>query len=264
MSAELQQWGGLLKLGILIGGLMLLAIAQARWPRRPMAFDGQRWLRHLGLISVSTLLLRLLAPLAALVIVGTQHWGLLKQLPPMPVALEVLLSVLLLDLAIYFQHRAFHHFPYLWRAHAVHHSDTAFDVTLGIRFHPLEILPSYLFKVLVALLLGVSATALLIYEAVLLAFSLFSHANLKIPEAVERWLRKLVVTPDWHRVHHSTDHIESNHNFGNFLSIWDRLFGTAQEQPQAGHTDMQLGLLEHRSTDDQRVLALLTQPFRPD
>src|SRR5690606_26109801 len=129
---------------------------------------------------------------------------------------------------------AFHHFPWLWRTHAVHHSDTHFDVSSGIRFHPLEILPSFFFKLLLAITLGLSPLALLIYEALLLGCSLFSHANLHIPAPWERWLRRVIITPDWHRIHHSTDVVESNCNFGNFLSLWDRIFNTAREQPAAG------------------------------
>jgi sterol desaturase/sphingolipid hydroxylase (fatty acid hydroxylase superfamily) len=171
-------------------------------------------------------------------------------------------SVLLLDLVIYFQHRAFHAVPLFWRLHRMHHADVDLDATTGVRFHPLEALTSALIKMIAVALIGAPLLAVIVFELILSTTSLFNHGNVNIPRAVDRRLRWLLVTPDMHRVHHSVDPAELNRNFGFNLPWWDRLFGTYLDQPKAGHQAMQIGLERFRSAADQRLPRLLVQPFR--
>jgi sterol desaturase/sphingolipid hydroxylase (fatty acid hydroxylase superfamily) len=178
--------------------------------------------------------------------------------------LAILLSMLALDLAIYLQHLMFHAVPLFWRAHRVHHADLDFDVTTGIRFHPFEIGLSLLIKFAVILVLGVPAVAVLAFEVLLNASSMFSHGNVRVPAAIDRYLRWLVVTPDMHRVHHSIDPRETNSNFGFNLAWWDRLFGTYRAQPQAGHEAMTIGIAQFRSPRDLKFDRMLLQPFRTE
>lgn len=175
---------------------------------------------------------------------------------------EVSLAVAVLDLAIYLQHRLFHHLPLLWRLHRVHHADLDVDVSTGARFHPVEILLSLAIKFLVIVALGASPLAVLLFEIGLNASSMFNHSNVSLPSAVERLLRCLVVTPDMHRVHHSIVRHETDSNFGFNFPWWDRLFGTYRPQPEAGHEKMTLGLEQFRDPKEQHIGRLITQPFR--
>ncbi|MEO8461400.1 MAG: sterol desaturase family protein [Dokdonella sp.] len=254
-----------MKGSVFVALIVALFVFEAIHPRRSAAFDWKHRLRNLGLIAVSTIALRLIYPIGAIGFAATWNRGLfhsdLWQSLSVPAWVTTFATIMVLDFAIYWQHRAFHAWPWFWRAHRVHHTDILFDTTLGVRFHPFEILPSYAWKLLIIALLGAASTAVAIYEATLLAFSLFSHANISIPSAFDRALRKIVITPDWHRVHHSVHRDETNSNFGNFLSIWDRSFGTAKESPRDGHLKMHLGLEDFRSPSAQRLLALLWQPL---
>ncbi len=253
-----------LRLGVFLGLFAVLALAQWRWPLRGVEGAPARFSRHLLIAALGTLLVRLAAPVAA-VAAGALAWqhgvGLLPALDA-PIWLAIPLSILLLDLAIYWQHRVFHHVPLLWRLHRMHHADTAFEVSTAIRFHPLEILLSMWIKVAVVLLLGAPAVAVLLFEILLNATALFSHADLRLPEALDRRLRWLLVTPDMHRVHHSVQRHETNSNYGFCLSIWDRLFGSYRERPRAEQREMPIGLEYFREEADTRVPALLVQPFR--
>ena len=261
MSLLPQNPADLLKAGVFIVLLVGLLLLEAAWPRRPRVGRVARQSRNVAMIAVSTLLLRVIAPGGAAAFAAASSWGAFHRVD-WPLAVEFALSVALLDLAIYWQHRWFHSLPWLWRAHRVHHSDTGFDVSLGVRFHPLEILPSFAFKFAVIMALGPAPAVVVGYEALLLGFSLWTHANLALPIRADRILRWLVVTPDWHRVHHAVHHDESNANFGNVLSVWDRVLGTAREQPRDGHEAMRIGLPDFRGARDQRLPALLLQPFR--
>jgi sterol desaturase/sphingolipid hydroxylase (fatty acid hydroxylase superfamily) len=172
------------------------------------------------------------------------------------------LAVVLLDLAIYAQHVVFHHVPALWRLHRMHHADTEFDATTGLRFHPLEILLSLGIKIAVVVALGAPAVAVLAFEILLNASSVFSHGNIALPRAVDAPLRGVLVTPDMHRVHHSVVRAETDSNYGFCLSWWDRLFGTYREAPEAGRDGVTIGLPAFRDPGEQRLDRLLTQPFR--
>ena len=175
-----------------------------------------------------------------------------------------MLSVLALDLAIYLQHLMFHAVPLFWRLHRVHHADLDFDVTTGARFHPVEIVLSMLIKFAVILALGPPALAVLLFEVLLNATSMFNHGNVRLPARVDRVLRWLVVTPDMHRVHHSVDPRETNSNFGFNVPWWDRLFGTYRAQPQAGHDAMTIGIEQFRVPRELWLDRMLLQPFRAD
>jgi sterol desaturase/sphingolipid hydroxylase (fatty acid hydroxylase superfamily) len=212
---------------------------------------------------INTAMLRLAFPILATgwaVWCSTNGVGVLNlwALPSVP---AILVGVLCLDLALYWQHRFFHQTPSLWRLHRVHHSDLAFDVTLGVRFHPLEIALSMAIKLGVIALAGAPAVAVLIFEILLSAGSLFTHADVDLPQDVERRLRWLVITPDMHRVHHSVYREETDSNYGFHLSVWDHIFGSYRASPRDGHLAMSIGLPVYRSIEEQRLLALLTNPF---
>lgn len=265
MSAEwLIAHEGPLRLGIFLSVLVALKLAELRWPRRGDGAWAPRQLVNLALLLLSNALLRLTVPVLAVgFALGWQARGIgLLPMLGVPDAAAVLLAVVLMDLAIYWQHRAFHRVPLFWRLHRVHHSDLAFDASLALRFHPLEMALSMVWKLAVIAVLGAPALAVLIFEILLSAFALFSHADLRLPPALDARLRWLVVTPDVHRVHHAVDRAEHDRNYGFCLSVWDRLFGSWQEQPRQGHVAMRIGLADFRAPAAQRIGALLLQPFR--
>lgn len=170
--------------------------------------------------------------------------------------------MVVLDAAIYAQHAAFHHIPLLWRLHRMHHADLELDLTTGGRFHPLEIVLSMLIKLAVIAALGAHPVGVLVFEVLLNATSMFNHANVRMPLALDRVLRWLVVTPDMHRVHHSIERRETDSNFGFNLPWWDRLFRTYRAQPAAGHEGMTIGIAAFRSEEELRLLRMLAQPWR--
>lgn len=253
---------------IRLGSFLLVFAAMAIWevlaPRRPRAFARrERWPHNVGLLLVDTIVLRLVVPGAAIAVALTAErhgWGLLAG-AEWPAWLAILLSVALLDLAIYFQHVTFHAVPTLWRLHRVHHTDVDFDVTTGTRFHPIEILISTAFKCGAVAAIGAPALGVLAFEVVLNATAVFNHANARIPARHDRWMRWLIVTPDMHRVHHSAQYNETNSNFGFNLPWWDRLFGTYRAQPAAPHETMVIGVDAFRAQRDLSLDRLLVQPL---
>ena len=257
----------LIRLGAFAGILALTAGLEAWFPRRRrVAGRWLRWPNNLGLVAVNTILLRLVFPTAAVgvaLVAERQGVGLLPWLGlPGPVA--VVAAVVVLDLAIYLQHVLFHAVPALWRLHRMHHADLDFDVTTGLRFHPVEILLSMLIKLAVIVALGAPAVAVLLFEVLLNATSMFNHANLRLPAWVDRPLRLVLVTPDMHRVHHSVVPRETNSNFGFSLAVWDRVFGTYRDQPAAGHDAMSIGICQFREPRELWLDRMLTQPIRDD
>jgi sterol desaturase/sphingolipid hydroxylase (fatty acid hydroxylase superfamily) len=199
----------------------------------------------------------------AALLAQSHGWGVFRALV-VPVWLAVITSVILLDLAIYLQHALFHAVPVLWRLHRMHHADLEIDVTTGVRFHPLEILLSMAIKLGVVAALGAPAVAVLIFEVLLNATSMFNHGNVGLPQRLDRVLRWLVVTPDMHRVHHSVVPRETNSNFGFNLPWWDRLCGTYRAQPAAGHQAMTIGIEQFRDPGELRLDRMLLQPLRDD
>lgn len=254
---------GLLRLAAFLGTGLCLAAWEALAPRldRP-ALRGLRWPGNLGLVLVSTGLIRLVVPVlpVALAALAAQRgWGLLNALA-LPVWLAAPLAVLLLDLAIYWQHVASHRVRWFWRLHRVHHADTVLDLTTAVRFHPLEMLLSLGWKLALVLALGPPAQAVLAFEILLNALPMFNHANIRLP--ADGLLRLLLVTPDMHRVHHSTDLREANTNFGFCFPWWDRVFGSYQAQPGRGHEGMAIGLAIFRDRSWAGLWGLLRMPFR--
>ena len=254
-----------IRISIFTAVLVLFASLEALFPRRkPLWSRIRRWPGNLGVSVISQIFAKLLVPVSGVVLaqrLADSGKGLFNVLD-LPLWLEFIAAVLVLDLLIYVQHRVFHRVPLFWRLHRMHHADTDFDVTTAIRFHPLEIWLSALIKLAAVFLLGPSALAVLVFEVILNATAMFNHSNLKLPAAADRLLRLLVVTPDMHRVHHSIIPRETHSNFGFNFPWWDRLFGTYREQPEAGHSKMTIGLPILRSVDELRLYRLLMQPFR--
>ncbi len=257
----------LIRLGAFGGVFTVMAIWELVGPRRRQAIGrGLRWPGNLGVVVIDTLLVRLVFPATAVglaLVAEEQGWGLLNEIG-LPVWLAVVASVVVLDLAIYFQHVLFHAVPALWRLHRMHHADLEFDVTTGLRFHPIEILLSMVIKLAVVAALGAPAVAVLIFEVLLNATSMFNHSNVRLPLGLDRTLRWFVVTPDMHRVHHSILLRETNSNFGFNLPWWDRLFGTYRAQPAAGHEGMTIGIEQFRDPRELGLDRMLLQPFRGD
>jgi sterol desaturase/sphingolipid hydroxylase (fatty acid hydroxylase superfamily) len=227
-----------------VGVLGLISSWELLSPRRKLSQKKiSRWLSNLGLVSLNTVLVRIVLPMSA---VGFAHsaqensWGLFNNIQ-IPLPWAVVASLLLLDLAIYLQHVSFHVIPLFWRFHKMHHADMDIDVTTGVRFHPMEILLSMGIKLAVIALLGIPVLAVLIFEVVLNAMSMFTHGNVYILEKCDRYLRWIFVTPDMHRIHHSIYVEETNSNFGFHVSLWDRLFRTYKEQPKDGQINMVIG-----------------------
>jgi sterol desaturase/sphingolipid hydroxylase (fatty acid hydroxylase superfamily) len=255
----------LIRLSAFIASFTLLVFAERLAPRRRRTFAlRQRWAGNLGLMAADTIVLRTVPAITAVGVAALAHakgWGLLGAIVSLPTWLDVVVSVIVLDLAIYFQHRLFHAVPALWRLHRVHHTDPELDVTTGVRFHPVEMLLSLGFKAVMIAGLGPPVAAVLLFEVLLNAGSLFSHANLRLPAPVDGLLRALLVTPDMHRVHHSSDPVETDSNFGFTLSWWDRLFGTYRAQPRAGHDAMTIGVEGFAAPAVLGLHRLLIQPL---
>lgn len=245
--------------------LILCGIWEWVTPRKTLTQSkAYRWLNNLGLIAFNSVCLSLLMPIMAFeAAMRANDSGIgFFHLVNLPFTVELIASVLLLDCAIYAQHVLFHRIPWLWRLHRMHHADQDIDVTTGTRFHPIEILLSMGIKVAIVYALGISPIAIVVFEIILNASAMFNHSNAKLPLKLDAFLRRLIVTPDMHRVHHSIIARETHSNFGFFLSIWDRAFGTYIDQPELGHDKVVIGLPIFRETKEQRLDKMLTQPFR--
>jgi sterol desaturase/sphingolipid hydroxylase (fatty acid hydroxylase superfamily) len=242
-----------------------MAIWEVVAPRRELRIPKRdRWVSNLSLVVLNTLILRLLFPGAALgaaVVAEERGWGLLQRMD-FPSAIAITAGVIALDLAVYLQHLVFHAAPTLWRLHLVHHADLDFDVTTGLRFHPVEMVLSMVLKFSVVAALGPPALAVLVFELLLNASAMFNHGNVRIAGLVDRLLRCVLVTPDMHRVHHSALRQETNSNFGFCLSWWDRLFGTYRAEPTAGHEGMTVGVAHLQALRRQTLGTLLVLPLR--
>ncbi len=254
-----------LRMTFTFGVLGLMALWETLSPRRkPLLSKPLRWLNNLSLVLLNNLMVRALFPTAAVGVAAFAHsrgWGLFN-LYNLPFPWIILVSILTLDLVIYLQHVMFHAVPALWRLHRVHHADPDFDVTTGLRFHPLEILLSLGIKAAAIIVLGAPIVAVIVFEILLNATAMFNHGNVRLPKRLDQLLRLLVVTPDMHRVHHSVEDDEANSNFGFNLPWWDRLLGTYRDSPRAGHTAMTIGI--HKLRDSRQVTwlpGMLMIPF---
>jgi sterol desaturase/sphingolipid hydroxylase (fatty acid hydroxylase superfamily) len=254
-----------MRLGVFVAVLILMMIWESYAPRRQLRYSRwQRWPINIGMSAITAILLRFsiggVAYFSALLAVEMQ-FGLLNMMT-LPSWLSIALALILFDLAVYGQHLLLHRWPLLWRLHKVHHTDLDFDVTTAVRFHPVEIILSLIYKVVVISLLGAPPLAVLIFELVLSTSALFNHSNIAIPIAWDRRLRWLFVTPDMHRIHHSTQQGETDSNFGFSISLWDRLFKTYTIDPALGHRGMNIGLSEYRYSPKVTLKKLLLMPFK--
>lgn len=254
-----------LRLAAFLGVLVAMMLWEVAAPRRRREIPRViRWTNNLALVVLDTAILRLTFPILAVGLAAMAEergWGFFNVVDA-PAWIAVLVSMLALDLAIYLQHVMFHAVPGLWRLHRMHHADLDFDATTGLRFHPVEILVSMGIKLAVVAALGPPAVAVLLFEVLLNATALFNHANIELPGRVDRVLRLIVVTPDMHRVHHSSDPAETNSNYGFNLPWWDRLLGTYRAQPARGHQGMEIGIEQFRTRRDLWLDRMLVQPLR--
>lgn len=253
-----------IRLSIFIGVLLFISGLEAIFPKKARTqLRKNRWITHIGLSIIDTVAVRLLGPIVALAVAG---WAIannvgLFNLTDWPTWSEIALAFILLDFGIYLQHIATHKIPILWRIHKVHHSDLDLDASSALRFHPIEIMLSMIYKCGLVLLIGPAVIAVLIFEICLNASAIFNHANLALPNWCDRFLRLFIVTPDMHRVHHSVVPNETDRNFGFNFSIWDRFFRTYRAQPEAGHDKMTIGLSEHQTSEPTGLIWSLKLPF---
>jgi sterol desaturase/sphingolipid hydroxylase (fatty acid hydroxylase superfamily) len=263
------------RLGAFLAVFAVMALLERARPKRPLVLPRlMRWRTNLAIVVIDSLAVRLMAALpailgvvsvplvavAAAVLAGNWGWGLLNNVS-WPAWLEVIVALLVLDFAIWFQHLASHKVPLLWRLHRVHHADRDIDVTTALRFHPVEIALSMLYKVAWVLVLGPSVLAVILFEIILCGCAMFNHANLDLPRWLDRALRALVVMPDMHNVHHSVRRAERDSNYGFNLSIWDRLFRTYTAQSADGHQGMTIGLTPYQTEGPAPLGWSLWLPF---
>jgi sterol desaturase/sphingolipid hydroxylase (fatty acid hydroxylase superfamily) len=257
----------IIRLSAFAGVFSIMALWEVIGPRRKQIIGrSRRWPGNLGVVAVDTLLVRILFPTTAVGLAffaAERGFGLFNMIA-LPTWVAVVGSVVVLDLAIYLQHILFHAVPALWRLHRMHHADLEFDVSTGLRFHPIEILLSMLIKFTVVAVLGAPALAILVFEMLLNATSIFNHSNVRVSLTIDRVLRWFVVTPDMHRVHHSILSRETNSNFGFNLPCWDYMFGTYRAQPTAGHEAMTIGIDQFRDSRELGLDRMIIQPFRGD
>jgi len=254
----------LIRLGVFFGILVVMFLWELIAPRRPLTTSKiTRWFSNLGLVLIESIVVRLVFPTALAgitLLVQQRGWGLFNQ-SELPYLLKIIFSVLILDFVIYLQHIMFHSVPLFWRLHMVHHTDMDIDVTTGVRFHPVEIILSLGIKMIVVILIGAPLAAVLIFEIILNGTSMFNHGNVRYSQNIDSILRLLVVTPEMHRVHHSTIRWETNSNLGFNFPWWDRLFGTYRGQPAKGHLEMTIGLEPYKEPKKLTLPWLIVLPF---
>lgn len=259
------QYETAIRLSVFLGLFTALALAEYARPRRPSKRSG-RWVINWAFVILDSIALRVMAIAIPLLAVGAaidasnRGIGLLNH-TNFPAWFEVALAIIVLDFMIWLQHLITHKVPILWRFHQVHHADPEMDVTTAIRFHPVEIVLSAGFKIVLVYVLGPSAVAVVLFEVLLNGTAMFNHANLRLPLPLDRLVRRILVTPDMHRVHHSVYREETDSNYGFSLSVWDRIFGTYIAQPRDGHSEMRIGLLGKHAQPKGLVHALM-MPFR--
>jgi sterol desaturase/sphingolipid hydroxylase (fatty acid hydroxylase superfamily) len=265
--------GGNFELWLRLGAFAAIFLSMAAFelwsprlerPEMMGALKSRRWFTNLSMVLISSILLRVIFPAAA---VGAALWaeangyGLFPALGLHPL-IAAIVAFVILDFAVWLEHVVSHKWPLLWRIHRMHHADTGFDVTTGLRFHPVEIVLSMFWKAAIVVALGAPAVSVLIFEIVLNGTAMFNHSNIDLPRPLDRWLRRVLVTPDMHRVHHSTIRRETDSNYGFNFPFWDRLFGTYNDQPSKGHEGMDIGLEQWRDATPSGLVWALLLPFR--
>lgn len=257
-----------IRLGIFVTVLVAMIIIERFLPKRELTVSRTaRWFTNFSISVINVISLNAMAFVLPVLAVGAaidasaNGLGVLNTIA-IPFWVELLVTLLLLDLVIWAQHWATHKVPFLWRLHRVHHSDENLDVSSALRFHPIEIVLSMLLKIGVVYVLGADPWVVVAYEVLLNGMAMFNHANIRLPNAMEKALRLVVVTPDMHRIHHSIDRAEHDMNYGNALSIWDRVFGTYLPEPQDGQLGMKIGLTYPNAKPTRLDWSLLFPFFR--
>ncbi len=257
-----------LRLIVFVGILAIMAMLEMIIPKRPLGYSKlKRWTTNAFFIVAGAVVIRIMAalPVALAAVFAAKYaaangWGLFNMVD-LPFWVELVLSLILLDMAIYFQHWASHKIPMLWMFHKVHHSDVDIDVTTAIRFHPIEIGLSMLYKIILIFIIGPAAATVMLFEMILNGCAMFNHANIALPKWLDSIVRIFLVTPDMHRIHHSKIKQETDSNYGFSISLWDRVFGTYIAQPKMGHDLMNIGLMEHQNPKPTEIFWLLKFPF---
>jgi sterol desaturase/sphingolipid hydroxylase (fatty acid hydroxylase superfamily) len=252
-----------LRVGAFCFFLILIFIIELIFPIfKRSAQTYKRWFTNFTFVILNTLVLRFFFPVLAAsfaVICDQYNIGLFNYYN-VSLLISMAASFLLLDLGIWIQHLLFHRSNFLWRFHKIHHSDEEVDFTTGVRFHPIEIIISMICKLILLAIIGPSVVIVIIFEIVLNASSIFNHGNIKIPKVFDIVLRKVIVTPNMHRIHHSENENETNSNYGFNFSIWDKLFGTYIENSIKGD-NMIVGLTEFNNKK-KGLFFLLFKPFK--
>ena len=261
---ELSQQANYIRPIIFLGLLITLVSLEFLIPRRPpVASRSKRWMGNIGIFIIDVLVLKFALPVTVIMWAARFQeygWGLFNIIEVSPI-LTIILSVLFLDLIIYFQHQVFHIQKHLWRLHRVHHSDLDLDVTSAVRFHPIEIFISLLLKIFFVMIIGAPPIAVLIFEIILNGAAMFNHANIHIPVGIDKWLRYLIITPDVHRIHHSELKNETNSNYGFNVPWWDMVFKTYIAHPEIPHEKIILGVGDFKSEKDMSIISLMKQPL---
>ncbi len=264
MNALIADSESVLRLGVFVSLFIVLAVLELIIPRRRLRYSKmQRWASNIGLSVFNTVIVRFAIPIAgvgAALFAAEHNWGLFNQIA-LPAWFSIIVFLLLFDVTIYWQHRIYHMVPVLWRFHRMHHTDMDYDFTTGSRFHPVSILISSLIKVVLILLMGPPAVAVILAEVILNATSMFNHSNIKLPDWLEPRLRKVIVTPDMHRIHHSVERNEHDKNFGFNLSCWDRIFSSYLENAEKAQTEIDIGIKGFQDKKSLNMFTLLFQPF---
>lgn len=281
-----------IRLSVFLGVFVLMAVLEALLPAREAVLSRKtRWLGNLSMVVMGALVSRILLPAT---LVGVSLWAQQKGIGVFNVLLDavpadasssnqllnsgeplnnsstylvhiaiVTLSVLLLDMLIYWQHRLFHTVPMLWRFHKMHHADSHVDTTTGLRFHPVEIAMSLGIKAAAVVILGVPAIAIVIFEVALNGFALFNHANVRLPQKWDDRIGLVLITQRLHRIHHSQAKNESNSNYGFSVSWWDRLFKSFTPRAKQSDETLSIGQQDAPAVkENASIRALLLQPFK--
>lgn len=244
--------------------LLILVALETIWPKRKKKLSRLvRWPSNLGLIFINNFvagLFPVILPASLAILAREKGWGLLPLLD-VPDWLNIVFTIIYLDLVIYWQHRFFHQVPLLWKIHRMHHTDQDLDVTTALRFHPFEIWISLVLKSVLVFILGIAPAGIIAFEIILNGAAMFNHANWRLHPQVDRIIRLVIVTPDMHRVHHSVIGKETDSNYGFNLSCWDRLFGSYNAQPIEGHQKMKIGLNQFHLKKHQNIIWMFASPF---
>lgn len=249
---------------VYFGFLIAIALIEAIVPRRAVAAaPGRRWLVNFAVTAFNTVLIRLLVPVAGAALAAAcadRGLGLLNNLA-VPGWLAIVVSILALDLTNYAAHYVLHRVPVLWRIHRMHHTDQDYDFSIAVRFHPFESIYATAFIGGAIALLGAPPVAVLVWQLLGVAINFIEHANVRVPADLDAIVRLVFVTPDMHRIHHSRERRESQSNYANVFSWWDRLFGTYIARPAAGHDDIRFGVAGFLDEKHSRLPWMLAGPF---